>query len=1054
MLFSKFSFKTTMMTAKKIGLVCLLSIYTLLLSAQKTTVFTEADRAFKQGLQLFDKGVYGPAQSYFQEALNLLQPVNEAESEVLRTKAQLYRARCAVRQNLPDGEKLMLDFIRETAPDPASNQALVELANYYFNSKEYDKAIEYFDNLNENNLPTKERSEVLFKKGYAYFAKKDFGKAKASFNPIRNTQNEYYYPTNYYLGLVNFFDGNYNAAISNFRVVERSNMRKYKNVLPYYLSQIYFAEGRYDELIEYAIPKLTEGGIRNLKEIYQLVGQAYFEKGQYTNALPYFEYYAERSSRMREEEFYQLGFVYMEGGQARKAIGYFEELTNVDSEMGQNAVYNLGRLYLQINDKNSARNSFARASRMNYDPRLQDEALFNYAKLSYELKYDQDAITALQSITPTSRYYTEAQSLMSDIFLDTRDYERALAIMKTLPQPLTPDLREAYQKVTYYRGVQLYQQDQYDQAKRYFFESIKTPVDQRTKATALFWLGDIAHRAESYDESSRYMNQFLTLARTFRDMPDESSIATANYIQGYNYLKQQNYNAALGYFQDAIADINRNVYIRNRAVKDDIRGDATLRAGDCLFKRNQYSQAIRYYDEAVNKKYKGFVYALYQKAIIEGLQGSVTEQILSLERLVDNYPRSQFADDALLQLGITYQEIGQLDRAAVPLERLVRDYKSRSDHVNEALIQLGLVTYNRGDREEAVNYYKQVFSNNPEPSEAQTALKALEEIYVNDMGNADAYFAFLKTIPGYDVGTMGRDSINFRAAEAQFENGNYKKAIDNYTNYIGKFPNGSNVLLAHYRRGDSYSVMKMFSEAFRDYEYVVNRGPSKYYGKALEKAAIIAYNHEQDFRKSYELYTKLQAIAESNDMQLEAQLGAMRSAYRANLTNEVYDISKKVADNPIASQNQIATANFYYGKISFDRKDYNNALSAFNQVIALSDNEQTAEARYLVAYIYYLQRDLDQAEEITINANRESSSYPYWVAKSVILLSDILAEKGDLLNAQAVLEALLENYDDDADLVQTARDKLQQLNRRINSESRIDNTATDNFFEDDGTGNN
>ncbi|MEM9888357.1 MAG: tetratricopeptide repeat protein, partial [Bacteroidota bacterium] len=865
---------------------------------------------------------------------------------------------------------------------------------------------------------------------------------------------EYYYPTNYYLGLVNFFDGNYNAAISNFRIVERSNMRKYKNVLPYYLSQIYFAEGRYDELIEYTIPKLTEGGIRNLKEIYQLVGQAYFEKEQYTNALPYFEYYAERSSRMREEEFYQLGFVYMEGGQARKAIGYFEELTNVDSEMGQNAVYNLGRLYLQINDKNSARNAFARASRMNYDPRLQDEALFNYAKLSYELKYDQDAITALQSITPTSRYYTEAQTLMSNIFLDTRDYERALAIMKTLPQPLTPDLRESYQKVNYYRGVQLYQRGQLEPAKSYFFESINTPVNQETKALALYWLGDIAHQAKSYDESSRYLNQFLTLARTFRTLPDESSLATANYIQGYNYLKQENYNAALGYFQDAIADINRNVYIRNRAVKNDIRGDATLRAGDCLFKRNQYDQALRYYDEAVNKKYKGFVYALYQKAIIEGLQGSVTEQILSLERLVDNYPRSQFADDALLQLGITYQEIGQLDRAAVPLERLVRDYKSRSDHVNEALIQLGLVTYNRGDREEAVNYYKQVFSNNPEPSEAQTALKALEEIYVNDMGNADAYFAFLKTIPGYDVGTMGRDSINFRAAEAQFENGNYKKAIDNYTNYIGKFPNGSNVLLAHYRRGDSYSAMKMFSQALRDYEYVVNRGSSKYYGKALEKAAIISYNHEQDFRKSYDLYIKLEEIAESNDMQLEAQLGAMRSAYRANLTNEVYDISRKVADNPIASQSQIATANFYYGKISFDRKDYNNALSAFNQVIALSDNEQTAEARYLVAYIYYLQRDLDQAEEITINANRESSSYPYWVAKSVILLSDILAEKGDLLNAQAVLEALLENYDDDADLVQSARDKLQQLNRRINSESRIEDNTTDSFFEDDGTGNN
>jgi tetratricopeptide (TPR) repeat protein len=1038
------------MAYHRIAIIWLFCCSSLIGWAQQTTVFTEANYAFKKGLALFDKGVYGVAQTHFEEAIQLLQPVNEEQSEVLRTKAKLYRARAAVRQNLPDGERLMLDFIRETRPDPASTQALVELANYYFNNREYDKAIEYFDDLDLNTINSRDRSEASFKKGYAYFAQKDFAKARGALMPIRNTENEYYYPTNYYLGLINFFDGNYNAAISNFRVVERSNVRKYKSVLPYYLSQIYFAEGRYDELLDYAIPKLTEGNTRNLKEIYQLVGQAYFEKGQYANALPYFEYYAERSSKMREEEFYQLGYVYMEGQQPRKAISYFEELTNVDSELGQNALYNLGRLYIQIGDKQSARNDFARASRLNYDPTIQDEALFNYAKLSYELKYDQDAITALQSITPSSRYFTEAQTLMSDIFLDTRDYERALAIMKTLPQPLTPDLREAYQRVNYFRGVQLYQQNQVQQAKPFFFEAINTPIDPETKALALYWLGDIAHREENYTESSRYLNQFLTLARTFRNLPDESSLATANYIQGYNYLKEENYNAALGYFQETIADINRNVYITDGRVKNDIRGDATLRAGDALFKRNQYDQALRYYNEAVNKQYKGFVYALYQKAIIEGLQGSVTDQILSLERLVDNYPRSPFADDALLQLGITYQEIGQLSRAQAPLERLVRDYKSRSNLINQALIQLGLVTYNLNNSEEAVNYYKQVFTNNPEPSEAQTALKALEEIYVNDMGNADAYFAFLKTIPGYDVGTMGRDSINFRAAEAQFEIGNYNKAIENYTNYIGKFPNGSNVLLAHYRRGDAYSALKRYSPALNDYQYVVRRGPSRYYLKALEKAAIIAYNHEQNFQQSYELYSALEQAADNNDLQLEAQLGVMRSAYRANLTDEVYEISRRVAENPLASQAQVASANFYYGKISFDRKDYNNALSALNQVIALSDNEQTAEARYLVAYIYYVQRDLERAEEITINANRESSSYPFWVAKSVILLSDILAEKGDVLNAQAVLEALLENYDEDAELVQTARDKLQQLNRRINSESRIDNSA-DSFF-DDGTG--
>ncbi len=1023
------------------------------LNAQKTTVFTEANEAYKHGLELFYKGVYGAAQTQFQQSLNLLLPENEAQSETLRNKAKLYIARCAVRQELPDGERLMLDFIRSTAPDPSSNEALIELANYYFNAREYNKAIEYYDLAPTNALTLKERSEVLFRKGYSYFAQKDFGRAKNSFEPIKNAQTEYYYPTNYYLGLVYFFEGKYNDAIKNFKIVERSNINKYTSVLPYYLAQIYFVEGQYDELLDYTRPKLNEGGIRNLKEIYQLVGQAYFEKGQYQNALPYFEYYAERSSKMREEEFYQLGFVYMEANRPKKAIQYLEELKDVDSKLGQNAVFNLGRLYLSTRDYNSARSAFYQAARSEYDLQVQDDALFNYAKLSYELKYDRDAISALQLITPTSRHYTEAQSLMGQIFLDTRDYERALVTLKGLPR-LTPELREALQKVTYLRGLQLYQTGDANQAESYFKESLETPVDQETKALALFWLGDIEHKKKRYAESSRYMNQFLTLARVLKDLPDESSAAMANYIQGYNYLKQENYTGALDYFQDAVRNIKRNSpFITSAQVKDKILGDATLRAGDCLFKRNQYAQAIQYYDEAVNKKYTGFVYALYQKAIIEGLRGNTTNKILALERIVDNYARSPYADDALLQLGITYQEIGRLGQAAAPLEILVRDYREKSDLINQALVQLGLINYNQGAKETAINYYKQIFSNNPEPNEAQTALKALEEIYVNDLGDADAYFAFLRTIPGYDVNTMGRDSINFRAAEAQFENGNYRRAIENYNQYIGKFPNGRNVLLAHYRRGDAYSALKLYSNSLIDYEYVINKGPSNYYRKALEKAAIIAYNHEQDFQRSYDLYAKLIEVADNSNLQLEAQLGALRSAYRANLTNDVYDLSRKVAENQLATQDQIAFANFYFGKISYDRKNYDDALTAFQQVADSNDTEQAAEARYLIAYIYYLRRDLDKAQEIAINSNRESSRYPFWVAKSIILLSDILAEKGDLFNARAALEALLENYDGDQDLVQTARDKLQQLNRRIEADSRIDK-STDGFLDDTGNGGN
>ena len=1040
-----------MIPLKKIMLLWLLACFSWQLVAQETTVFTEANQHFKKGKEHFEVGLYGKAQSEFKKTVHLLQPVNEAESDLLKMQAELHYAKSAVRLNLPDGEKLMLDFIRNYSPDPISNQALIELANYYYDQKDYEKAIEYFSSIPSYNLTKDQRSEVKFKMGYALFVKKKFPQAKAAFEPIRDIQNEYFYPTNYYLGLCYFFESNYDKALRQFKLVERS--KKFGSHIPYYQAQILFAEARYDELIQYAEPKLNQGGLRKTKEIHQLVGQAYFEKGQYAKALPHLEFYAERSGKLREEEFYQLGFAQYQMGNYQKAIRNFEQLIGVESPLAQSALYTLGDLYLKSNDKNSARNVFGQAAKMTHDLGIQEEALFNFAKLSYELKFDRDALTALQSIRPGTKYYTDAQTLMSELFLNTRDYERAMEVIEKMPNK-TPSIREAYQKVVYMLGLQRYKEGKLQEAEALFQKSQQTPIDPTTNALASYWLGEMAYDQKDYDKSIRLTNQFLTLAQGLNNLPDDASIHTANYRQAYSYLKQKNYVTAQNYFGDAINGIKRNqTFIQNDYIKNQVLGDAVLRAGDCSFKRNQYNDAIGYYNEAINRRYAGFVYALYQKAIIEGLRGNTADKLVALEEIARSYPRSEFADDALFQAGITYQEIGQLNQAVQPFQQLVQNHKT-SPLINQSLIRLGLISYNQGNLETAINYYKRIFQNNPEPAEAQSALTALEEIYINDLGEPDKYFAFLETIPGYKVEGTSKDSINFRAAEAQFENGNYERAITAYSDYLRKFPNGRHRLLAYFRRGDSYTVLKNYSKALPDYEYVVSRGPSKYYVKALEKAAIIAYNHEQNFNKSFDLYAKLESAATNEDMRFEAQLGGLRSAYRINNRQAVYNLAGKVTNSASASQQQKATANFYLGKIAFDQNDLDNALAAFNKVVQLSDNEQTAEARYLIALIYYQRGNYDTAQQLCINANQESSNYPYWVAKTIILLSDVLKAKGDLYNARAALEALLENYKGDAQLIAEAQQKLQVINNQINASSRLSAPSDADSvieFEDDGS---
>ena len=1010
------------------SLLLLLSVCAL--HAQQTAVFTEANLAYKRGLDFFNQNLYGLAQKEFRSAIDMLRPVNEPEWKAVKTDAELYYAKAAVRLDQPQAEQLTLDFLRENAPSPVASQAALEIGDYYFNKKEYAKALTYYDMAPVSTGAM--RDEIQFKKGYAYFVSKQFGRAKALFAPLKeNTRSEWYYPANYYYGCCAFFEGKYDEAQKAFARCEQSD--KYKQAVPYYIAQIYAAKKQYDQVIAYGVPKAQDASIKNRPELNQLVGQAYYEQGDYKKALPYLEYAAKNGSNVRPADYYQLGYTQYQSGMYKQAIDNFEQLTKQDSLLGQNGLYHLGDSYLRTNNKFAARTAFGQAANMNFDKSVKEDALINYAKLSYELKYDRDAIDALQRIPATSAYYNDAQALMSEVFLNTRDYDRAVATLEGLKNR-TPRLNETYQKVTYFRGLQLYQNNQKDEARRYFNKSLDFPIDKRTATLSSFWMGSIAHEGGEYPVSKQHLNSFLTQARNYNDLPDESSVVMGNYVQGYNFLKTKDYRTALTNFKATIDGIKRNAAIRNEQMRSSVLGDAVLRAGDCQFKNVQYNEAIAYYNEAINQKYTGFEYALYQKAIIRGLQGNQLDKVLALEDLVNKYPSSQYTDEALYQLGDTYQEMGKLEQAVPPLKRLVADFRGKSGLTNQALLKLGLISYNQGNSATAINYYKQVFSNNPETAEAKDALAGLEEIYVKDLNRPDEYFAFLETVPGYSVSSASKDSVTYESAYVQFQNARYQQAIEGFTNYLAKYPNGRNALQALYYRGDSYAAAGINKNtlALKDYAAIVARGPSKQYPKAAEKGAYLAYTFEKNYSQAFELARKWEEAAVSPASRFDAQLMALRAAYQTNNSVAVGEYANKINTSGQASNEQVAVANFYVGKMAYDKGDYARAYPALQAVTQNATSEIMPEAYHLQAQILFKQKKYPQAEELISDANKASAGDDDWIARNLILLSDVYAEQGDKNSATAALEAVLENYKgSDATILATARDKYNRLSNTV-----------------------
>ena len=76
----------------------------------------------------------------------------------------------------------------------------------------------------------------------------------------------------------------------------------------------------------------------------------------------------------------------------------------------------------------------------------------------------------------------------------------------------TTKIKQTYQKVAYYRGVQLAGDGDLDGAKQLFYKSLDNDFDARTSALANYGLGEIAHQQKKFRESNQHLTKFLRTA--------------------------------------------------------------------------------------------------------------------------------------------------------------------------------------------------------------------------------------------------------------------------------------------------------------------------------------------------------------------------------------------------------------------------------------------------------------------------------------------------------------------------------------------------------------
>jgi TolA-binding protein len=983
------------------------------LSGQQSLYHTQDNALYQQGIELYRNGKYSAAQQIFHD---LALEYASTNTEIL-SRSEYYEAMCALKLFNQDAEFLVNKYIANNIESPLANDAYFALANYFFQSKSYSRALEYYQQVDHLQLSSNDLAEYYFKCGYCYFMKNDLDKARYSFGEIKDMDTKYSAPALYYYSHINYIQKNYQTALNGFLKLTSDN--NFGPIVPYYITHIYYLQQKYEEVIAYA-PSLMENVTEKRRaEVSRIIGESYFKLERYKEALPYLETFQDQAASLSREDRYQLAYTYYKTDQLQQAAKLFGSITGGESALSQNALYLLADCYLKLNDKHSARMAFSSASKMDFDQEIKEDALFNYALVTYETSSSpfNEAIQGFNdylNLYPASKRSDEAYHYLVLAYLNARNYKLALASIEKIKKK-NSEISKAYQKIAYYRGLELFNDLRYDDAIQLFnLSATQGSYDSRLLALSIYWKAEALYRQNNYKGALELYSQFLSQLDAAK-LPEYN---IALYSSGYCHFEMKQYTQALTWFKKYLSLATQN--------QPELYSDALNRTADCYFIQSDYPSAISYYSQCIEVNETGVDYALYQKGLSQGILGKHTEKIQTLSRLVTGFPSSAYKVDAIYQIAESYVRLGQPDKATGYFQQVINDFPS-SSYVRKSMVSLGLLSYNANRFDESMTYYKKVITDYPGTEEAQNAMIGLKNVYV-EMNEVDAYFDYLKGVGVLaSVDAREQDSLSYFSAEKLYMAGDCGRSIRSLTNYIQNHPDGSFLLNAHFYKGDCNYKLNQLDEAIISFNYVIGKPKNMFTEVALLGACRIRFS-QQDYAGSLGYYQKLENFAESRANKLEARIGMMRCYYQLEEYQQVIEIADKVLLTEKLPADLERETRFKKARslLSLDRQML--ALNEFAIVAKDVKSEEGAESKYRVAEIYYQRNDYDHAEKEIIDFSDKTTPHQYWMARSFILWADIFVHKGNDFQAIQTLQSIIDYYENASDgILEMAKEKHKKL---------------------------
>lgn len=920
---------------------------------------------------------------------------------------------CAVELGDDDAEQRMLNFLSVYPESVHVNDLRFRLAVYYCENDEFDKAEQEFGKVAYRALNATDREKYEVRRGYSCFARGDYDKAYEYFSKVRPTS-QYADHATYYKSYINYSRGDYESAEKGFKALQKSDA--YAPVIPYYLLQIEFAKGNYDYVILHGDDLMAKTVEEKRPELMRLLAESWYRKEGYNKASQYIRAYQTAGGEMGREEWYLLGYSAYRTTDYAGATEALRKVCTDDDALAQNAAYHLADCYIKSGNKRLAIYSLAMAADDKFDNDIAEDALFNYGKLLFETGGGtfNEAVNVLSRYIakyPSSYRVHEARGLLVAAYYNSHDYDMAYNAIKLLDNP-DGNIKTALQKIAYFRGLEALSAGDTAQAQASLQEAMAVGVSPKYNALCSFWLGEIAFNRGDYQKAVADYNYYLKRAPK---TADEYKMALYNI--GYSHF-------SLGDMAQARRSFEGFVWLYKK--RDNYRADGLCRLGDTQYSLRDFEAAAKSYDNAASLGTAEQYYARYQRAVSLGLLGKTDAKIALLRQMVAD-GRGDYTDNAAYELGRTYVAAERYADGAEVLEALVASSPS-SPFRTPAMLDLGLIYYNLGDKNRSLVCYDKVITAAPQSQAAKDAMQSVREIYV-DKGDVDAYFAYAeRTGVECDLSRMTRDSLSFRAAQNIYLSGRLDDAVPQLEHYVANYPKGYYVNDALFCLSDSYLKTENTDAALTTLKLLADKPRNRYTTAVLEKLSQVAFDNYM-YAEAASAYRRLYDVADNAAARGDAAAGYVKAVIADGDKDAVLAMAADVESLADVGAESLRAARFAKAGILFERGEKTQALEIYG---ALSDDVSTregAESAYIVIRSIYGRGDLNECEKRIYAFADRNTPHAYWLGKAFILLGDIYAARNDAFQARATYRSIIDGYSPaDDGVVDEAKDKLKKLN--------------------------